>query len=489
MAQRGLEGIGREYDVIVIGSGLAGLTAAYRLSHAGFRVLVLEQHRRIGGLATFFRRPGGIVFDVSLHGFPGGMIKSCRRYWGAEVAERIVRLSAIGFDNPQFRLFTRFDKEDVRRILIEQFGVAATQVDGFLRSVSERQFFESCPLKAGELLREFLADNPAAMRFVFEPICYANGSDWDDPAITFAVVFANFMRQGVYSFAGGTEAFLAALETKLAASGVDVRTSAPVDEIVVDGCRVEGVRTNGRVIRSRAVVSNAHLLSTIFRLVGSDDFDPEFLAGVRQVRPACSSTQVYLAFQPGYRLPREKLGDILFRSSERDFRVEGLLRFPPTSRTYTFYYWDFRPDHRRCYAVASTNARFADWADLTDASYRQAKSQLVDETIKDLEDLVPGVSAHIDWAEAATPRTFERYTGHPGGASFGTKYEGLAFSRALPRQITGLFHAGSVGILMSGYLGTINYGALVASEVEAFLRQGGNPPDDGAGADQHLWMK
>ncbi|MGC6451066.1 MAG: FAD-dependent oxidoreductase, partial [Pirellulaceae bacterium] len=43
-----------EYDVIVIGSGLAGLTSANILGRAGHRVLLLEQHYKLGGMATWF---------------------------------------------------------------------------------------------------------------------------------------------------------------------------------------------------------------------------------------------------------------------------------------------------------------------------------------------------------------------------------------------------------------------------------------------------
>ena len=80
-----------------------------------------------------------------------------------------------------------------------------------------------------------------------------------------------------------------------------------------------------------------------------------------------------------------------------------------------------------------------------------------------------GPSGRLDHVEAATPLTFERYTRHRGGASFGTKFEGLAVSRGLPRQIAGLYHAGSVGIIMSGWLGAVNYGVIVANDVDAFL--------------------
>ena len=87
-----LAGAKDEYDVVVIGSGLAGMTAANILGRAGHRVLLVEQHYKLGGMATWFKRPGGHIFDVSLHGFPHGMIKSCRRYWTDQIAASIVPL-------------------------------------------------------------------------------------------------------------------------------------------------------------------------------------------------------------------------------------------------------------------------------------------------------------------------------------------------------------------------------------------------------------
>ena len=67
---------------------------------------------------------------------------------------------------------------------------------------------------------------------------------------------------------------------------------------------------------------------------------------------------------------------------------------------------------------------------------------------------------------AATPRTIEYYTKHWAGTSFGTKFEGLKVSMDLPAQLPGLYHAGSVGIIMSGWLGTINYGVIVANQID-----------------------
>ena len=127
------------YDVVVIGGGLGGMTAANMLARAGRSVLLAEHHYKLGGLATWFRRPGGHIFDVALHGFPVGMIKSCRRYWSGEIADSIVQLKDIRFDNPMFSLSTTFDRQDFTRLLVERFQVPPASVDAVLRRRAEHE--------------------------------------------------------------------------------------------------------------------------------------------------------------------------------------------------------------------------------------------------------------------------------------------------------------------------------------------------------------
>jgi len=45
----------------------------------------------------------------------------------------------------------------------------------------------------------------------------------------------------------------------------------------------------------------------------------------------------------------------------------------------------------------------------------------------------------------------------------------------LPQQIEGLYHSGSVGIIMSGWLGAVNYGVIAANDVDAFLLNSSEP--------------
>ncbi len=470
MAHDVLEGVRERYDVIVIGGGLGGMTAANTLARAGHAVLLLEQHTKLGGLATWFRRRGGHIFDVALHGFPVGMIKSCRRYWTRELADAIVQLKRIRFDNPMFSLTTTFDRHDFTRLLVDGFGVSRDAVHAFFDTARDMQFTDEPDLTTGQLFDRFFPGRDDIVRLLMEPITYANGSTLEDPALTYGIVFSNFMSKGVYTFEGGTDRLVKLMHEELRRNGVDVRVGARADRIEVDRSRrVAGISAGGRRIAATAVVSNGNLLGTVFDLVDETAWPPDFLEQARAVRLNNSSTQVYLALRDGEAID-EATGDLLFSSVAPSFQTDLLLSRDITSRTYSFYYPKARPQERPQYlVVASSNAQYDDWAGLAPEEYEEGKRRLIADTIEDLQRYVPGIRDKLDWTEAATPCTFRRYTGHWQGASFGTKFEGLAISRAMPGQIAGLYHAGSVGIIMSGWLGAVNYGVIVANDVDAYL--------------------
>ena len=464
-----LAGIADEYDVIVIGAGLGGLTTANILGRAGHRVLLLEQHYKLGGLATWFRRPGGHIFDVSLHGFPYGMVKSCRRYWSSDISDRIVQLTNIRFDNPMFSLTTTFNREDFTKLLTTQFGVEAESVRQFFDTARSMNFYDDQSMTTGELFEKFFPGREDVVRLLMEPITYANGSTLEDPAITYGIVFSNFMAKGVFIYEGGTDDLVTKMQAELTKNGVDTRIRCDVSKILVDTNSVRGVVVNGREIKCRAVVSNSNLRSTILDMVGPEHFDPQFLADARAVRLNNSSTQVYMALKPEVEV-EESTGDLLFTSTAPVFRTDLLLSRNITSRTFSFYYPRTRPESKSRHAiVSSTNARWEDWSELAEPDYATSKQELIETTLDSLERYVPNIREKVEWVEAATPRTFHHYTQHQMGASFGTKFEGLAVSRALPEQVGGLYHAGSVGIIMSGWLGAVNYGVIVANEVDQLL--------------------
>ncbi len=454
------------YDCIVIGSGLGGLTAANILARNGQKVLVLEAHNKFGGLATwFFRQSHKHIFDVSLHGFPYGMVKSMRKYWGKEVSNKIVALEKVSFDNPQFKFETSFTEEDYKKKLIEYFNIKTEIVDKFFYDLSHINFFDRPEQSIGDFFNIYFPNRNDVRRFLLEPMTYANGSTLEDPILTFAVVFLNFLKKGVYTYRGGTDQFIKQLISILHKNGAHTKKNSPVLKICTENGEVIGVQTKKEFIRSSVVISNANLLQTIKKLVGKDSFSKNYLEKVNRVRNNTSSCQVYMGLKE--KIPF--MGELLFTSKADHFSTEELLHPNTKSKTFSFYYPEMRHDYPFEYAiVASTNARYEDWEKLNKEEYEIAKQKLIEDTIESLEKYIPTIKSKIAVVDAATPLTIKKYTKHPQGTSFGTKYEGLEVSQNLSEEIKGLYHCGSVGIIMSGWLGAANYGAITANKVDSY---------------------
>lgn len=459
--------LGDAYDVIVIGSGLGGLTSANRLAYCGHKVLLLEYHHKLGGLATWFKRRGHI-FDVSLHGFPYGMVKTCKKYWNKAIMDSIVQLKKIVFDNPQFSLATTFDKQDFTSILHKQFHIPQATIEKFFSTVTAMNFYDDQSMTTRELFEQFFPGRTDVHRLLMEPITYANGSTLDDPAITYGIVFSNFMNRGVFTFEGGTDKLIGLMSDELEKNGVTICTRSKVDRIIVEKGRVRGVEVNGRTIEAKAVVSNSGITNTIDNLTDKRAFSESFLEKAAAIRVNNSSCQVYIGIKEQEYIP--DIGDLLFTSTSPEFDSQELLDLHTRSKTFSLYYPKTRPGHNRYTIVASMNSRFEDWSNLSVEQYHQEKDSMISRTLIDLDRYLPGIKTQIDWVEAATPRTFNHYTLHTCGTSFGTKFEGLDVSRSIFKEVGGLFHVGSVGIIMSGWLGAINYGVIVSNDVDGYLR-------------------
>lgn len=461
-----LEGVKDFYDVIVIGSGLAGLTAANCMARQGYTVLLLEQHYILGGLAQYFKRRGHI-FDISLHGFPIGMKKTLRKYWSKELADKIVQVKSVRFDNPQFTLETTFTKEDFTRILVEEFGINKETVISFYDHLAGMNFYDDDKMTTRQLFQQYFPDRKDVWRLLMEPISYANGSTLDEPAISYGIVFSNFMSKGVYIYEGGTDDMVKRMELILAENNVDIRTKALVQQIHIENGQTKGVTVNGQRLNCNCVISNAGVHPTVNKLAGREHFPEDIIRELDDVKVNTSSCQVYIGIKKGEHFPF--IGDLIFTSTHPEYDADALTAMNISSRTYSVYYPEMRPERKRYTIVASINARYDDWASLSDEEYQSAKDKMIDETIDSLDKYIPGIREKIHYLEAATPRTLEYYTLSHQGTAFGTKFNGLKISQSIPQHVKGLYHAGSVGIIMSGWLGAANYGVIVSNSADKYL--------------------
>src|SRR4029077_18845572 len=310
-----------------------------------------------------------------------GWAKGAPRYWSQEIADSIVQLRHIRFDNPMFSLTTSFNRDDFTRLLVNDFKVDAAAVNGFFDAARGMNFYDDQSTTTGQLFERFFPGREDVIRLLMEPITYANGSTLEDPAISYGIVFSNFMSKGVFTFEGGTDKLIGLMEAELRKSGVDICIKADVTRVDCSGGKVRAVEVNGRTIRTAAVMSNANLNATIFNLVGEEYFDKKFIDDARAVRLNNSSTQVYMALKADERID-ESMGDLFFTSTAPLFRTGLVLSRDIPSRTYSFYYPRTRPQGRpRCLIVSSTNANYSDWANLSEEDYEASKRDLVEKTL------------------------------------------------------------------------------------------------------------
>ena len=377
MSLRQLRDVKDYYDVVVVGSGLGGLTGANLLAKQGHSVLLLEHHYQFGGLATWFKRAGGHIFDISLHGFPVGMIKSCRRYWTKEIADSIVQLKNIRFVNPQYDLKTTFDRLDFTQILQDSFQVARSKVEDFFEHLRTMDYFAKDGRTIGDLLEQFFPGRDDIKRLLLEPIAYANGSSFKDPAIAYGIVFSNFMKKGIYTFKDGTDSLIKKMVNELRGNGADLRRQCNVESLLTEEHEgkhhVSGVMVNGKRINCGAVLSNANLKNTIEKLLGLSKLPKSFAKEASSVRLNSTSCQVYIGLKKGESIP--EVGDLIFTSESNSFSTEELTDFNTTSRTFSVYYPDTRPNRKdpRYSIVASINAKWQDWHNLSDNEYKKEK--------------------------------------------------------------------------------------------------------------------
>jgi len=107
-----------------------------------------------------------------------------------------------------FSLTTTYNREDFTRLLVERFGIAAATIQAFFDTTRGMNFYDDQQLTTGELFARFFPGRPDVVRLLMEPIVYANGSTLEDPALTYGIVFSNFMSKGCsFSRAAPTGSF------------------------------------------------------------------------------------------------------------------------------------------------------------------------------------------------------------------------------------------------------------------------------------------
>lgn len=464
-----------QWDAIVIGSGLGGLTCAAYLCALGRRTLVLEAHYVAGGNSQAFRRNlqgREFEFDVGVHYIgecgPNGLIT--RVLNGLGLAERVVfrpldpdGYSTLYFPGLTFRVPASWARYRAR--LLETFPAereALGKVVDTMRQIADegRRFqrgdlaMEAMPMRAPiflkwglrpvtDLFAEYHLSELASAVLLGEQGDYAVRPS-KTPGALAAGLTDHYMRGAFYPEGGG-QAMAGRLVEAIRAFGGEVRTRAPVERVRVEGGRALGVvlEKDAAEIDAPIVVSNADLKRTVLELVGEEHFDPETVERVRAFRMSLPLFAVYAGLDLDLRaegLPNTN--HWLWGTSD----IEGIYdrveagELPDANLAYLTITSLRDPESRQVAPEGYTNLQvmtlvphdYGVWnvdrgpADggryHRDPEYRRRKYELMDALLEQAEAIVPGLREHVHWKEAATPVTQERFTHSTGGTSYGIEY-------------------------------------------------------------------
>jgi len=510
-----------QWDVIVIGSGLGGLACAAYLSAVGRRTLVLEAHYVAGGNSQVFRRRHhgrGYEFDVGLHYIgecgPEGSITRILR--GVGLADRVTfrpldadGFSTLVFPDLTFRVPAGWDRYRAR--LLETFPREAGPLGRVVDTMREVAEAGHRLGREGNLPADVLTTMPRFVEWGLRPVtalfdahalssqarAVLLGEQGDyavPPSRTSVALHAgltdHYMRGAFYPEGGG-QVIAARLIEMIRAHGGVVRTHAPVAHVRIERGRAAGVvlARTGEEIDAPVVVSNADLKRTVHELVGERHFAAETVARVRAYRMSIPLFIVYLGVKldlvargmpnTNYFLWGSYDIEAIYRALEDGhvpdddfvYVTVASLKDPANPRLAPPGYANLQimtlvPRDYALWNVAVGDAERGTYH--RDPEYVRRKAALAARLIGAAERVIPGLAAHIDWRETASPVTQERFTHSTGGTSYGIEFacDQMGPLRLGPRtEIPGLFLCGASTPWGHGVASVLRGGVGAASAV------------------------
>lgn len=459
-----------EYDVVIIGAGVGGLTAAALLSKAGFSVCVLEKEPHAGGYLAGFRRKH-FRFDTAIHWLnqcsPGGMAAKIFDILGSDhphavPQKRIRRYKGESYDylltnNPdelkeQWQREFPHEKDGIERFFkaAKKLGHAFANFSHIFRSEETMGFFERMKnklnlLKFGiafiphlgysgdkgvkkglskyfkdeKLQKVFSADTELLSCLV--PIGWAYYGDYQSPPKGGGQVIPEWMEHIIGYFDN------------------HIYFKCDVKKIVLEGNKATGVafhhRGNDYEVKSKYVIAACDVETLYDKMLPQNTITEKFRSKLKSAELYSSSVTVAIALD----CPTEQLGfneELVHISSEHVSREDHTGGDPlkseisilaPSLRdkslapegcgTLTLFmpaYMNFRENWLTGQDDEGNYVR--------NEEYKKLKHDIAEALIKRVEErLAPGLRDHILFYDVATPVTHWRYTGNKNGTMMGAK--------------------------------------------------------------------
>lgn len=460
--------------IIIIGSGIAGLSAGCYARMNGYEAEIFEKHTLPGGLCTGWKR-GGYTFDGCIHWLVGTTAQSpFHKYWnelGALDGKTIVNHEIfttleVGSRDDR-KVFSVYSDADKLNAHMKELGPEdSEEIDRLTALIKKFADFGMGGDKPAELMgiRDYLGMMKAMKPFYKEFKEYGKLSIGD-----YARRYKNpYLRQGIagildmpdFSFfalvmvlswqnthcagypVGGSLEFSRGIEKKFLKLGGKIHYSSPVKSIMVRNGRAYGIKLeNGDEYASDIVVSAADGYATIYKML-SGKFVNGKVNGYYRDLPIF---EPFFFLSLGVKRDLSSEPQIVVRFLDKPMILEGKTY---EKIGYKHYCYDstLAPKGKSVVEILYTSS-YAYWAALKDnpEAYKAEKERVTKTLIEGFEQCIPGISGDIEVIDAATPLTFERYTGNRFGSYEGWKLTPKNMMLQMKKTLPGLSNFYMIG--------------------------------------------
>lgn len=456
-------------DVIVIGSGSGGLTAALACAQAGMSVIVFEQHYVAGGWCHSFVKEG-FRFSPGVH-YIGGLGKggdTRKIYEGLGVGNDLAffEMNPDGYEHTQVngsrfsysadysenqeRFLERFPHESkgiksylslLKRVM-DQFPLIF-EVNSFKDAITmpyrTRDIGRYGLLKLQYLLDGFIKD--PELKGILSIQCGDQGMRPDQTMFMLHAGVSRHYEHGAYYPKGGGVAIAQALAKGIRSNGGRIKRGHRVDQILVEGTgnkrRAVGIRCGDKTYRSKIVVSNADPEKTFRGLVGVEHVSKKLIRRLDRTRYSSSCLVCFLVVDMDLRAAGMDSGNVWYgdelnvnslftRSADPALydaeEMPALFISSPTLKDPSH----FDGKHHTLEVVTFVDhtpfEKFKNLEpDSRDPEYQKLKDKIKKMFLKTLERVIPDISKHIVVCEIGTPATVSHYIGSTNGNVYGTE--------------------------------------------------------------------
>jgi all-trans-retinol 13,14-reductase len=503
------------YDVLVIGSGIGGLSAAACLSKLGKKVAVFEQHYTAGGFTHAYER-NGYEWDVGVHyiGDVGKDHTLAKRLFD-HISDGQLKWAPMDPCYDRIHLGDRqYDLMAGPKAFVETLKQAFPNdhaaIDRYMaltaKAATAIQVLTTAkvlPGAAGKLLAKGLSltgagklNRPTAealgeLTDNHELIAVLTGQ-WGDNGLPpeqssfliHAIIARHYLYGGFYPV-GGASAMATTIIPVIQQGGGDVFTYADVREIVIENGRATGLRlADDNVVSAPVIISDAGVFNTFQNLL--PDACPQrqgYLDRLTRVQRSMASACLYVGLNAdAASLGLPKTNFWIYPDSDYQRQLEQALAAPDEHDiplTYISFPSAKDPSFSERYPGRATIEIVAaapyEWFQAWDGTpwgkrgddYDALKEAFSQRLLEKLFEKMPHLREHLDYYELSTPLSTAYFCRYPSGEIYGLNHDPNRFEQQWLRPkttIPGLYLTGQ-DVLTCGVAGAMIAGLVTAISV------------------------